>query len=187
MLRRHCGDGGATAVLVRYDGGHGGAAAVMAPGASAIPLRIGPTRGVSAEVLSMFKVSAVPPRRSAMLTVFRGTTAINDVTSAEPRRSWRYHCGLCRTSTAVAPRSRCDGDIGGPNVRCLDNLSRFLRRSMTKPLRNHGDHGGGTAVYAVQAPHWHRVSGVTGVLGVCWVKVVLFFFFMRFLARVVKT
>ena len=35
---------------------------------------------------------------------------------------------------------------------------------MTKPLRNHGDHGGGTAVYAVQAPQWHRVSGVTGVL-----------------------
>ena len=35
---------------------------------------------------------------------------------------------------------------------------------MTDPLRNHGDHGGATAVYAVQAPQWHRVSGVTGVL-----------------------
>ena len=59
----------------------------------------------------MFKVAAVPPRRFAMLTVFRGTTAINDGTSAEPRRSWRYHCGLCRTNTAVAPRPRCNGDI----------------------------------------------------------------------------
>ena len=29
----------------------------------------------------MFKVSAVPPRRSAMLTVFRGATAINDGTT----------------------------------------------------------------------------------------------------------
>ena len=48
---------------------------------------------------------------SAVLTICRGFTAINDETTAEPR-----------------------------------------------------DHGGGTAVYAVQAPHWHRVSGVTGVL-----------------------
>ena len=31
--------------------------------------------------------------------------------------------------------------------------------------RNHGDHGGATAVYAVQAPGWHRASGVTGVEG----------------------
>ena len=36
---------------------------------------------------------------------------------------------------------------------------------MTEPLRNHGDHGGATAVYAVQAPQWHRASGVTGVEG----------------------
>ena len=56
----------------------------------------------------MFKVSAVPSRRSAVLTVFSGATVINDGTTAEPRRSWRCHCGLCRTSTAVAPRLRCD-------------------------------------------------------------------------------
>ena len=55
------------------------------------------------------QISAVPPRRSAVLTVFRGATAINDGTTAEPRRSWRCHCGLCHTSTAVAPRLRCDG------------------------------------------------------------------------------
>ena len=36
---------------------------------------------------------------------------------------------------------------------------------MTEPLRNHGDHGGATAVYAVQAPQWHRASGVTVVEG----------------------
>ena len=56
----------------------------------------------------MFKVPAVPPRRSAVLTVFRGAMAINDGTTAEPRLSWRCHCDLCRTSTAVAPRLRCD-------------------------------------------------------------------------------
>ena len=36
---------------------------------------------------------------------------------------------------------------------------------MTEPLRNHGDHGDATVVTAVQAPQWHRTSGVTGVLG----------------------
>ena len=60
---------------------------------------------------NMLKVAAVPPRRSAVLTVFRGATTINDGTTVEPRRSWRCHCGLCRTSTAVAPRLRCDGGI----------------------------------------------------------------------------
>ena len=103
LLRGHGGDGGATAILVRCHGGHGGSAA--------IPLRIGPTRGGTSEVLSMLKVSAVPPRRSAVLTVFGGATAIIDATTAEPRRSWRCHCDLCRTSTAVAPRLRCDGVV----------------------------------------------------------------------------
>ena len=55
----------------------------------------------------MFKVSAVPPRRSAVLTVFRGATAINDGTTAEPRRSWRCECGLGRTRTAVTQRLLC--------------------------------------------------------------------------------
>ena len=63
----------------------------------------------------MLKVSAVPLRRSAVLTVFRGATAINDGTTAEPRRSGRCHCGLCRTSTAMATRLRCEGVLG----RCL--------------------------------------------------------------------
>ena len=78
-------------------------------GATATPLRISPTRDDTAEVLNVLKVSAVPLRRSAVLTVFGGATAINDGITAEPRRSWRCHCGLCRTSTAVAPRLRCDG------------------------------------------------------------------------------
>ena len=34
------------------------------------------------EVLNMFKVSAVPPRRYAVLTVFHDATAINDGTTA---------------------------------------------------------------------------------------------------------
>ena len=104
LQRGHGGVGGATAILVRCHGGHGGAAAT--------PLRICPTPGGTVEVLNIFKVSAVPPRWSAVLTVFGGATAINDGTTAEPRqprRSWRCHCGVCRTSTAVAPRFRCDG------------------------------------------------------------------------------
>ena len=51
----------------------------------------------------------MPARRSAVLTAFRGATAINDGTTAEPRRSWRCHCCLCRTSTVVAPRLLCVG------------------------------------------------------------------------------
>ncbi len=78
-------------------------------GSATTPLRIGLTRDGTAEVLNMFNVSAVPPRRFAVLTVFGGATAINDGTTAEPWRSYR------------------------------------------------------TAVYAVQAPQWHRASGVTGV------------------------
>ena len=74
-------------------------------------MRISPTRDDTAQVLNMLKVSAVPPRRSAVLTVFGGAT-----------------------------------------------------RSMTESLRNHGDHGGATAVYVVQAPQWHRAFGVTGVV-----------------------
>ena len=35
---------------------------------------------------------------------------------------------------------------------------------MAVSLRHHGDNGGATAVYAVQAPQWYRASGVTGVL-----------------------
>ena len=66
LLRGHGGDGGATAVLVRCHGGHGG------------PRRIGQTRDDTAEVFNMLKVSAVPPRRSAVLIVFGGATAIND-------------------------------------------------------------------------------------------------------------
>ena len=75
LFRGHGGDGGSTAILVRCHGGHGGAAATS--------LRIGPTRDDTAEVLKMLKVSAVPPRRSAVLTVFGGITAINDGITAE--------------------------------------------------------------------------------------------------------
>ena len=72
LLQGHGDDGGATAVIVRCHGGHGGSAAT--------PLRI----GQPADVFNMFKVSAVLPRTSAVLTVFGGATAINDGTTAEP-------------------------------------------------------------------------------------------------------
>ena len=53
-------------------------------GAMAVPRR--PHCGLAqpADVLNMFKVSAVPPRASAVLTVFGSATAINDGTTAEP-------------------------------------------------------------------------------------------------------
>ena len=116
----------------------------------------------------MFKVSAVPPRRSAMLTVFRGATAINDGTTAEPLRPWRCNYGLCRTSTAVAPRLRCDGGRRSAVMTSLRDATAIndgTTAIMAVSLRNHGDNGGVTAVYAVQAPQWYRASGVTGVLG----------------------
>ena len=171
LPRGHGGDGGATAVLIRCHGGHGGAAAT--------PLRIGPTRDDTAAVLNMLKVSAVPPWRSAaVLTVFGDATAINDGITAEPRRSRRCHCGLCRTSTAVAPSLRCDGsstaEARGNMLKvlpCHREGPRFWQffavlrgRSMTESLRNYGDHGGATAVCVVQAPQWHRAFGVTGTL-----------------------
>ena len=125
LLRGHGGDGGATAVLVRCHGGHDGSAAT--------PLRISPTRDDTAEVLNMLNVSAVPPRRSAVFTVFTvfgGAMAINDGIAAEPRRSWRCHCGLCRTSTVVAPRLRCDG---GSTAEARRNM---LKVSAVPPRRS---------------------------------------------------
>ena len=112
---------------LRHHGDHGGGTAVYAVqapqwhGASggAVPLRCLYTEARR----NMFKVSAVPPRSSAVLIVFRGATAINDGTTAEPKRSWRCHCGLlCRTSTAVAPRLRCDGVLM-LLVLCKSNLN----------------------------------------------------------------
>ena len=126
----------------------------------------------------MLKVSAVPPRRSAVFTVFGGATAINDGITAEPRRSWRCHCGLCRTSTAVAPCLRCDGGSTAGARRNMLKVSAVPPRSSAVltvfrgataindgTTRNYGDHGGATAVYVVQAPQWHRAFGVTGALG----------------------
>ena len=149
----HDGDGGATAVLVRCYGGHGGVAAVLRRccggngGAAAILTLAQPA--VAQQILYMFKVSAVPPRRSAMLTVFRGATAINDGTTAEPLRPWRCNYGLCRTRTIL---------------RDATAINDGTTAIMAVLLRNHGDNGGATAVYAVQAPQWYRASGVTGVL-----------------------
>ena len=83
-----------------------------------------------ADVLNMFNVFAVPPRRSAVLTVFGVATAINDGTTAEPRRSWWCHCGLCRRSIAVASRLRCDG---GSTAEARRNM---LKVSAVPPRRS---------------------------------------------------
>ena len=62
----------------------------------------------------MLQVSVVPPRRSAVLTVFRSATAINDGTTAEPLRNHGDHgdaTAVYAVQTAVAPGLRCDGGI----------------------------------------------------------------------------
>ena len=64
-----------------------GATAILA-----VPLRHHCGLAEPADVLNMFKVSAMPPRTSAVLTVFGGATAINEGTTPELRRSWRCHC-----------------------------------------------------------------------------------------------
>ena len=83
-----------------YHGGHGGA--------TAVPRRSWRCRGDPTadwpNPRNMFKVAAVPPRRSAVLTVFRGATAINDGTTAEPRRSWRLLRFMpCKHRSGTAP------------------------------------------------------------------------------------
>ena len=110
----YCGSSTVPRRSWRCHGGHGGATAVMTVPRRSWRYRGNPTADLPnlrwpEEVLNMFKVSAVSPRRSAVLTGFRGATATTDGTTSEQRRSWRCHCGLCRTSTAVAPRLRCDG------------------------------------------------------------------------------
>ena len=103
----HCGDGGAAAVLVWYHGGHGGAAAVMAVPRRSIADWPNPRWhcGSFEHVQSFRRVTA----RVRDLKFFRGATAINTGTTSEPRRSWRCHCGLCRTTTVVGTRLRCEG------------------------------------------------------------------------------
>ena len=79
VLRRHGGDGGATAVLVRCHGGHGGHGGADWPNPR--------WHCGSFEYVQSFR-RVIPKVRG--LTVFGGGTAINDGTAAEPRRSWRY-------------------------------------------------------------------------------------------------
>ena len=158
LLRPLYGATAVMAVLWWCCGGNGGAAAILTLAQPAVALR---------KFCTCSKVSAVPPRRSSMLTVFRGATAINDGTTAEPLRPWRCNYGLCRTSTAVAPRLRCDGCRRSAVMTILRDATAIndgTTAIMAVSLRNHGDNGGVTAVYSVQAPQWYRASGVTGVL-----------------------
>ena len=80
-MRTYGGDGGVTVVLVRFYGGKWR----YCGGPTAGCLICGGTE----EVLNMFKVSAGPPRRPAVLPVFCGATAISVGTMEESRRSWR--------------------------------------------------------------------------------------------------
>ena len=135
---------------LRNHGGHGGATAIYVVQAPQWHRAFGVMGGNTTDARrNMLKVSAVPPRRSAVLTVFGGATAINDGTTAEPQRSWRCHCGLCRTSTAVAPRLRCDGGISlsgllttcrhhfgqRPHAQCNSIVSFLQRGRVTSHLR----------------------------------------------------
>ena len=71
-----------------------------------------------------------------------------------------------RSGTAVAPRLRCDGGRRSAVMTILRDATAIndgTTAIMAVSLRNHGDNGGATAVYAVQAPQLYRASGVTGV------------------------
>ena len=125
---------------------------------------IGPTSGGTAEVLNMFKVAAVPPRRFAMLTVFRGTKAINDGTSAEPRRSWRYHCGLCLTNTAVARRPRCDGNIMSAVLTICRGFTAINDETTAEPRRSWRWHCGLCRTSTAVAPRLRCDGGITPII-----------------------
>ena len=71
-----------------------------------------------------------------MLTVFRGATAINEGTTAEPRRSWRCHCGLGCTSTAMAPRLRCDGGRRSVVLTIIRGATAINDRTTAEPRRS---------------------------------------------------
>ena len=107
VLRRHGGDGGATAVLVRCHGGHGGAAA--------IPLRIRTKEG-----LDMFKVFAVKPRWSTVLSFSRcyGDQWRNQASNltAAPRQFAAMPCRLAAMPCEWNSRLR-------PVWPCLDSLT----------------------------------------------------------------
>ncbi len=129
LPRGHGGARGATAVHVRCHGGHGGY--------RGDPLRIGPTGGGTVEVLNMFNVSAVPPRRSAFLTVFGGTTANNDGTTAEPLRNHGGHDGATAVYVVQAPQWHCAFGVTGV-LRVLIRpiqTSRIQHRNSKQPDR----------------------------------------------------
>ena len=128
--------------------------------AAAIPLRIVPTRGGTAEL------SAVPPRRSTVLTVFRGVTAINDGNTAELRRSWRCHCGICRTSTAVAPHLRCDGGRRSAVLTVFRGATAINDGTTAEPRRSWRCHYGLCRTSTAVARRLRCDGGISRAVGV---------------------
>ena len=108
----------------------------------------------------MFKVSAVSPRRSAVLTVFRGATAINEGTTAEPRRSWRCHCVLCRTNTAMAPRLRCDGGRRSAVLTVFRGATAINEGTTAEPPRSWRCHCGLSRTSTAVAPRLRCDGGI---------------------------
>ena len=108
----------------------------------------------------MFKVSAVPPRRSAVFTF----SVVLRRSMKEPQRNHSDHGGATAFCAVQTPQWHHASGVTGVVGPRFSQLSAVLRGSMTQPLRNHSDHGDVTAVVVVQAPQWHRTSGVTGVL-----------------------
>ena len=103
-------------------------------------------------VLNMFKVSAVPPRGSAVLTVFGG--AIRRSMTAPLRNHGDHGCAtaIYVVQTPQWRRNILKVSAVPPRSSAILTVFRVATDGMTESLRNHGDHGGATAVYAVQAP-----------------------------------
>ena len=88
----------------------------------------------------------------------------------EPLRNHYDHGGATAVYAVQAPQWHCASGVTGGRrsavmiiFRDATAINDGTTAIMAVSLRNHGDNGGATAVYAVQAPQWYRASGVTGV------------------------
>ena len=119
VLRRHGGDGGVTAggtaVMEVLQRSLYGAKAVMA-----VPRR--PHCGLAQPAVALRSFEHVQSFHRAtanvraVLTVFGAATAINDGITAEPRRSWRCHCGLDSYRGGQTKGRRTASEIDSFNV-----------------------------------------------------------------------
>ena len=94
------------------------------------------------------------------LTFCRGATAINTGTTTEPQRSWRCHCGLCRTTTAVALRLRCDGGRRSAVLTIFRGATAINDGTTAEPRRSWRCHCGLCRTSTAVAPRLRCDGGI---------------------------